>query len=223
MFARVISRTRSVRALAGGVILALVLAACGGGSKQSPATTPTTSTSPAAGPSPLAVYLLRSGEGGFTVSTPIDQTTVAEWVSVSQSTAADGRRVRGEGFREALEQPTSTTSGGGGLDFVLELGSAAAAGREEAVELKEDVAEQGHVPVTHFRVSGIPGSDGIAASGGKRGTAANVLFTEGRCLLLVGNGAAGGSKADVVAGALAIYRRSHASSGACTTGAPSQL
>jgi hypothetical protein len=204
------------------------LAACGGSSNQSSASPPTsadptsthptgTPATPAAGSSPLSAYLLRRGDGGFEVdASPVDQTTVGRWVTVSQSTAADGRRVRGEGFRDALQLQTATTTGGGGLDFVLELGSTAAARREEAVELKEDVAEQGHVAVTHFTIAGIPGSEGIAAPGGKQGSAANVLFTEGRCLLLVGDGeVASDYRAQAIAGAQAIYRRSDASDGIC--------
>jgi hypothetical protein len=195
--------------------LGLGLAACGGSSKHSTATHP--ATTPTAASSPLAPYLLRNGDGGFEVfGTPVDQPTVAQWVAVSQSTAADGRRVSSEGFRGALEQDTATTSGGSGLDFVLELGSAAAATDEQAVQLREDIAAQGHVHVTRFSVPGIPGSTGIAAFGGKQGSAANVLFTEGRCLLLVGDGEAGSNyKAQVLTGAQAIYRRGTASSGPC--------
>lgn len=201
--------------------LAVGLAACGGGSKHSTATHP--ATTPTAASSPLAPYLLRNGDGGFEVfGTPIDQPTVAEWVKVSSSTSADGQRVRGEGFVDALEQDTATTTGGSGLDFVLELGSPAAARREQAVQLAEDIAAQGRVRVTRFSVPGIPGSVGIAAFGGRQGSAANALFTEGRCVLLVGDGEAGANyKSQVISGAQAIYQRGTASSGPC--GAADQL
>lgn len=211
--------TRTARGLAGAIVVGLLLAACGAGSKHPPSTTSTTTpTTPAAArSSPLAVYLLRKGEGGFQVSSPIDQTTAGQWMTVSQSTPADVRRVQTEGFREALEQPIATTSGGTGLDFVLELGSASDARREQAAELQEDIAEQGHVRIARFTVTGIPGSDGIAASEDRKGTAANVLFTEGRCLLLVGDGEAGTTdRARAIAGARAIYTRTDATPGACT-------
>jgi hypothetical protein len=149
------------------------------------------------------------------LSKPVDQVTAADWAKVSQSTAADRRRVEREGFREAVQQQTATGNGGGGLDFVLELGSATAAREEQAAQLDEDIAAQ-HVPITRFAVPGVPGASAIAAAGGKQGSTANVLFTEGRCLLLVGDGeVASGYRARVVAGAQAIYRRTAAGGGAC--------
>jgi hypothetical protein len=145
-------------------------------------------------------------------------------MTVSKSTSIDGQRVTSEGFVGALEQATATSTGGTGLDFVLELGSAAAARAEETAELAEDVIEQGHVHVTHFTVAGIPRSEGIAAAAGKRGSAANVLFTVGRCLLLVGNGEVDGRyRAYVDSGALAVYRRTISAGGACTPAGPSQV
>lgn len=207
--------------LALALALALGLAACGGGSKHS-TSTPTTPTAAAA---PLTPYLLKEGEGGFEVfSTPLPQPTVADWLTVSKSTSIDGQRVKAEGFKAALQQATATSTGGTGLDFVLEVGSAAAARAEETAELKEDVIEQGHVHVTHFTVAGIPRSEGIAAAAGKRGSAANVLFTVGRCLLLVGNGEVGSRyKAHVVSGAQALYRRTIDAGGACTPAGPAQV
>jgi len=137
----------------------------------------------------------------------------------SQSTRADVRRVAREGFRDALQQQTATPTGGTGLNFVLELGSAPAARHEEIVELGEDTAEQGHVGVTRFTVAGIPRSAGISASAGKQGSAANVLFTVGRCLLLVGSGGVDPNyRKDVIAGARALYRRTAAAPGSCRSG-----
>jgi hypothetical protein len=221
--ADVMPPTRTTRGAGLVAVLALVLAGCGGGSKAgSSSTGPTT---PAPGSTRLAQYLLQEGEGGFDVfSTPIVQANVATWVAVSKSTAIDGQRVTGEGFAGALQQATATSTGGTGLDFVLQLGSATAARSEQAAELAEDVIEQGHVHVTHFTVPGIPGSEGIAAAAGKRGSAANVLFTEGRCVLLVGNGEVGSRyKAHVIAGALALYRRTISSGGVCTPTGPAQV
>jgi hypothetical protein len=222
----VLSPTRTTRTVALVTVLAFGLSACGAGRKPSPPTAPPkTATTPKTVKSPLDAYLLREGEGGFAVfSVAVVQPTIASWVKVSRSTAADGRRVHGEGFRGALEQATATSTGGTGLDFVLELSSAAAARREQAVELKEDVAEQGHYGVTRFTVPGVPGSQGIAATGGKRGSAANVLFTEGRCLLLVGNDEVDAKyRQYVVAGTLALYRRTVASPGACMPVGPAEV
>jgi len=136
----------------------------------------------------------------------------------SQSTPADARRVVREGFHDALQQETATSTGGTGLDFVLELGSPAAARQEEATELREDIAEQGHVGVSRFKVAGIPRSEGISASRGKEGSAANVLFTVGRCLLLVGTGGVDPRyRADVIAGAKALYLRTARAPGPCSS------
>jgi hypothetical protein len=222
----VLSPTRTTRIAAAVAIAAFGLAACGAGKKSSPPAAPArTTTTPQTVTSPLDAYLLREGEGGFSVfSVPVVQPTIASWEKVSRSTAADGQRVKAEGFRGALEQATATSTGGTGLDFVLEVASAAAARTEQAVELREDIAEQGHYGVTRFTVPGIPGSVGIGATGGKKGSAANVLFTEGRCLLLVGNDEVDARyKAYVVAGAIALYRRTVATPGACKPVGPAEV
>ncbi len=52
-------------------------------------------------------------------------------------------RGRSDGSREASQENTATTSGGGGLDYVLELGWPAAAQREQAVQLRTDITEPG--------------------------------------------------------------------------------
>jgi hypothetical protein len=222
----VLSPTRTTRTTAIVVIAAVGLAACGSSKTKSPPSTPAkAATTPKIVTSPLDAYLLREGEGGFAVfSVPVVQPTIASWVKVSRSTAADGRRVQADGFRGALEQATATSTGGTGLDFVLELSTPAAARSEQAVELKEDIAEQGHYGVTRFTVAGIPKSEGIAATGGKRGSAANVLFTEGRCLLLVGNDEVDAKyKQYVVSGALALYRRTVTTPGACRPVGPAEV
>lgn len=219
------SRILTWRTLAGllGLGLGLSLAACGGSQKHPAAKATTPATPPAlrpGGTSKLVQYLLKDGEGGFTpFSVAVDQPTVTDWMKSSQSTPADARRVVQEGFRDALQQQTATATGGSGLDFVLELGSATAARHEEAVELTEDIAEQGHVRVSRFTVAGIPRSEGISASEGKKGSAANVLFTVGRCLILVGNGGVDPRyRTDVIAGARALYRRTAHAAGPCTAG-----
>jgi len=202
-------------------LLPLLVTACGATPKHpAPRPTATTTTTPSlrpGGSSKLAQYLLKQGEGGFTVfSVAVDQPTVSDWMKSSQSTPADARRVVQEGFHDALQQETATSTGGTGLDFVLELGSPAAARQEEAVELREDIAEQGRVRVSRFTVAGIPGSAGISASKGPNGSAANVLFTVGRCLLLVGSGGVDPRyRTDVIAGAKALYRRSATAPGPC--------
>lgn len=236
MFASVASRTPTRTILPGLVglagllgLLGIPLAACGGGgaaggAQQHPPAKTTTPTTPPAlrpgGSSKLVQYLLKEGEGGFTLfSVAVDQPTVSDWMKSSQSTPADARRVVQEGFHDALQQQTATPTGGTGLDFVLELGSAAAARHEEAVELREDITEQGRVRVSRFSVAGIPASKGISASEGKKGSAANVLFTVGRCLILVGSGGLDPRyRADVIAGAKALYLRTARAPGPCTTG-----
>ncbi len=204
-----------------GVVL---VAACGGTQKHPPAkaTTPANNAPSLrpGGSSKLVQYLLKEGEGGFTLfSVAVDQPTVTDWMKSSQSTAADGRRVTSEGFRDALQQETATQTGGTGLNFVLELGSAAAARQEQAVQLEEDIAEQGRVHVSRFTVAGIPGSQGIAASEGTKGSAANLLFTVGRCVILVGSGGRDPHyRAAVIAGGRALYRRTASATGPCTSG-----
>jgi hypothetical protein len=127
----------------------------------------------------------------------------------------DVARLRREGFKGAVTQNMSYTANpknGAGLSLVIGLKSAGAARAELKSQFAGDVASQGKgVRIQRFTVPGVPGSKGFTATDKKHGGgAANVLFTEGSCMLLVGD-AFGGSPqqriAPVSAAAAAIYKR----------------
>ena len=76
-------------------------------------------------------------------------------------------------------------STGGGLSLVVELGSRKSADAELSVQLRQDIAGQGPgARIQHFMVPGVTSARGFTVVTAIPGSAANALFTEGRCLLL---------------------------------------
>ena len=167
----------------------------------------------------LARYVVRAGEEtGYSPSgTPTFTTSAASWTKGNPKAAADAKRLRGEGFRGVLVQPTT---GGtlyqptGGVSFVLVLASPAAAASEEQAEFKEDVAQSS--PDTRFTIKQLPTSEGWFAGKGTSRAIANVLFVEGPCVLAVGDATDGANpQPPVTAGALKVYGRTAHSAGVC--------
>jgi len=140
--------------------------------------------------------------------------TTASWDKGEAGEAADTRRLNEEGFRAALTVHT-TGSNKAGLSDVLELGTPSAAEHEVAARFHQFVAEE-H-PSSQFTVATIPDSHGYEASGNGK-VDANVLFSEGSCVLLVGDQVPSGMdpKPALIAGALNVYGRTARSNGVCT-------
>lgn len=198
---------RAVQIAGIAVSVGLLLSACGGSAKPSAQNPPTRT---------LAPYLVRSGEEtGFSLSgAPTLFSSAASWGAGDADAKAEATRLQSEGFRAVLLQNTSTTAGRAGVSWVLLLKSPAAALSEEQSQLNADIAENS--PATRFTSAQVPTSEGYTAQG--TGFAvANLLFVEGRCVLLVGDqGNAGtNSSPPVIAGALKIYDRTNSSGGAC--------
>jgi hypothetical protein len=164
----------------------------------------------------LARYTVRAGEEtGYSPSgAPAFTTSAAAWTKGNPKAAADAKRLRGEGFRGVLSQPTTGPNSTGGISFVMVLASPTAAASEEQAELKEDIAENS--PVTRFTIKQLPTAEGFAGKSTGRAFG-NVLFVEGPCVLLVG-AATDGANPDppVSAGALKVYGRTAHSAGVCT-------
>lgn len=137
--------------------------------------------------------------------------TPAQWTSDGvPDAAAENKRLANEGFREVMSVPTSQ-----GISWAMQLGSASAAAREEAAEFK-GFASGPQVPTNtqRFTISGIPSADGWIYPNAD----ANVLFTEGPCLMLVGDDlTTSDNKLPVVAAAHAIWTRTHGKPGPCAT------
>jgi hypothetical protein len=158
--------------------------------------------------------VIKAGEEpGYAAQSPVDyKTTAALQTNQAGYSATQINRLGSEGFRAAAVEQTGN---GNGLSFVFELGSRATAKREVAAEVAED--QQNSPAGVRFKVTAIPGAVGLAypnQSGG--GGGGNVLFQEGRCMLLVGDlGTTSAYRKPAVAGATAIWKRTHAETGAC--------
>jgi hypothetical protein len=182
---------------------ALVCAACGSASQNS---TPKL---------PLSAYLVQGQEetGLPPTGQATNYPTAPQWTSNGVPNGdAEAKRLAQEGFREATSVQTGSTKGHG-VSWAMQLGSASAAAREQAAELHEFSSSA--PGATRFTVAGVPGAKGW----GQPNMNANILFTEGRCLMLVGDELASGTdnKPPVVAAARAVWARTHGKPGACAT------
>jgi hypothetical protein len=193
------------RELTAGIAVAVLCAACGSTSQSSSSKLP------------LSAYLVRGHE-----ETGLPPTgRVTHYLSATQWTsdgvpngAAEAKRLSQEGFREVLSVHTGSTKGQG-ISWVTEVGSASAAAREKAAELQEFAYGPEAAGATRFTDAGVPGAEGW----GQPDTDANILFTEGRCLMLVGDQLAPGTddKPPVLAAVSAVWARTHGKLGACAT------
>ena len=137
--------------------------------------------------------------------------TPAQWTSGGvPDAAAENTRLAKEGFREVISVQTSQ-----GVSWAMQLSSASAAAREEATELKEFASgPQAPANTTRFTIPSVPSAEGWVFPNAD----ANVLFTEGRCLMLVGDDlTTSDNKLPVVAAAHAIWTRTHGKPGPCAT------
>jgi hypothetical protein len=99
----------------------------------------------------------------------------------------EAARLKREGFREGVQELLSGTQGEA-LSLAVVFRTAKDAKRELKVSMSADVKAQGNVEVKQFSIASIPGAFAFTASeAGKPGAAGNVLFTVGRCYLVVGD------------------------------------
>jgi hypothetical protein len=193
------------RALTAGVAVAVVCAGCGSTSQSSSSKLP------------LSAYLVRGHEetGLAPTGRVTHYLTATQWTSNGvPNGAAEAKRLSQEGFREVMSVQTGSTTGHG-ISWVTELGSASAAAREKAAELNEFASGPEAAGTTRFPVAGVPGAEGW----GQPDTDANILFTEGRCLMLVGDELSSrtDNKPPVLAAVRAVWARTHGTPGACAT------
>jgi hypothetical protein len=185
------------------VSTAVVCAGCGSASQSSTSKLP------------LSAYLVRGHEetGLPPTGRAPHYLTATQWTSNGvPNGAAEDKRLAQEGFREVESVQTGSTKGQG-ISWVMQFGSASAAAREKAAELQEFAYGPGAPGATRFTVAGVPGAEGW----GQPDTDANILFTEGRCLMLVGDQLASGTdnKPPVLAAVRAVWARTQGKPGAC--------
>jgi hypothetical protein len=162
---------------------------------------------------PLSAYLVRAHEetGMQRTGPATADLTPAQWTSGGvPDAAAENKRLAKEGFREVTSVQTSQ-----GVSWAMQLGSASAAAREEAAELNEFASgPQAPANTTRFTIPGVPSAHGWVFPNAD----ANVLFTEGPCVILVGDDlTTSDNKLPVVAAAHAIWTRTHGKPGPCAT------
>jgi hypothetical protein len=216
--------TSSITPRCSGLLLTSILSAvavtllgCGSSGKstttKSASATSPAATTPAAAKLPLSAYLVRGHEEtGMQPTGPATvYRTATQWTSNGvPNAAAEDKRLAQEGFREVTSVQT-----GQGVSWAMELGSASAATREKAAELKAFAYGAGApTTTTRFAVPGVPSAEGWVFPYAD----ANVLFTQGRCLMLIGDDlTTSDNKLPVVAAAHAIWARTYGKPSACAT------
>ncbi len=196
--------------MAAGVLAAIALAGCGGSAASTTAATSATAGA-AALPAGVRGRVLAAGElSGMQPQAPAVGADAPSWV-VAEAVAPSHRasevaRLQRLGFLAAVREPLVAENGGqaAGVSIVEQFRSAAAAGAELAVESRQNAASGGRL--TPFLVPGIPGARGFELSG-QGGSGANVAFTKGPYLYVVGEAAEASSRASVLAAAQHLYNR----------------
>jgi hypothetical protein len=205
-------RHRHARHLLAGVLV--LLAGCGSSASTSQTTRAQTSAHPTS--SPLDAWLVTGDEEpGYVAAGTTADNTVQQFVAPEPNSqrTADAAQLRENGFRSAATENLNATraaGNGAAISLVIELGSPAAAKREAAGQLRSAIAAQGSgAPIKRFTVAGVPGASGFTASLPGSG-AANVVFVEGSCVLLIGDFNPPGSlTAPLHHAVVAVYRRTH--------------
>lgn len=184
------------------IALALAVAGCGGGSPTSVAS--------------LQSYLIHGNEEtGYAIQRPLEHYKTAAGYAASEQQPELAQQLTREGFQQALVE---NTGGGNGISWVMQFARASDAAREQSFEIQNGLIGSGQQ--FRFSVPGVPGSDGfgVRSVDGAQGDA-NVLFTEGRCVLLVGDLSTPRPKSfeqAVISGVKAIYARTATHDGACS-------
>lgn len=165
----------------------------------------------------LTAYVVHgSQETGFKPQgAPTITKSLTAYESTGPATGSAGL-LKSEGFTAIVNQGTAGSNGKEGGSFALELGSASAAAHEQPHILASVRQDQSGAKLVRFTVPGIPGSVGLhAVAPTASQSTSNVYWHEGRCVIWVGDF---GSTAPVIAAAKAIWRTTRGHKGACATG-----
>ena len=183
---RVFSRCRLI--LAGLLAVSLGAAGCGGGGSAASTSTPTaqTVTSPAAAAALIhpASLVPTGAMQGFTPSGAMQTATSPQgWAqssAESDEVAHEAARLTSAGLREGVGQHYTGTAGAAALSLALVFNSPEGAKKEVTHYLQVDPRYGLHLESE--KVAAIPGAIVVG-----EGPAGNVLFTTGRCFVLVGD------------------------------------
>jgi hypothetical protein len=154
-------------------------------------------------------FLLRDGEQpGFRRVDSVRTESAEAFAEHARLTKAERSRMRGAGMGLATFQPTEGPSAVGVTSVTL-FASAQGATRWLAQEQREDYIRRlmpGSGKLRRFTVPGIPGARGWTASKGTH-VVGNILWVQGRCLMVLGNESTGPFDGTLATGAHAIYQR----------------
>ncbi len=198
----------ATRAKGAGAALAIALTAAACGSSARPTAQPS-SRSRSTTPGLTSLLVSHGGEPGFTLTPPQMMTSVHEWVSFAGGSPAQAasatRRYEVELFRAAALEQTAGSGGAQGVSNVIEFATAAGAQKEMANLLDPPGVS------ARFPVAGIPTADGLTEGSAQNGSAANVVWVQGRCILLVGDFRPTGTapRQPLIKAAKAVYDRTH--------------
>jgi hypothetical protein len=159
---------------------------------------------------------------GFLPTAALTYTNPSDFV-IEDGPRSWASRLRHEGFRAAVLMhlvyaPDVTI--GAGLSLVIEFGSSRAAHAELRAEYRDDVSSfRLRYTFRRFAIAGIPGAAAYSLTDHTHpGGGANILFTEGSCLLFVGDeDPKSNYTTPAIAGARSIYRHTR---GRCPASGP---
>jgi hypothetical protein len=196
--------------------LVIGLAACGGDDGDETTADEAANGNAGTGAPDLDRFLMRKDEepgfrrGALPGAEPRSGGTITgvkAYVKDMHLAPADARRLRSEGFISFTVQPIRGPRTAGVTNVAL-FATAEGAKHDLAHELRTDVIRASGPVATlrRFRVPGIPGARGWTASEPHVG---NVLWVQGRCVLVLGNQGPGPFAGPLSTGARAIYERTN--------------
>lgn len=195
--------------------LVISIAACGDDGDDETTAPEAANGNARAGAGNLDRFLMRDGEEpGFRPVGSVDTIMGVEaFVEDLGLTQADARRLRGEGFISFVVQHIRGPRAAGVSNVAL-YATAEGAEHSLAHELRANVIRRAG-PVAnlrYFTVPGIPGARGWTASlAGEPAShdVGNLLWVQGRCMLVLGNQGPGPLVGPLSTGARAIYERTN--------------
>jgi hypothetical protein len=196
--------------------LAIGLSACGGDDAVESTAPEAANGNARAGAQDLDRFLMRKDEepgfrpGARPGQAPRSRVTITgvnAFVKDMRLAPADARRLRSEGFISFMSQPIRGPRTAGVTNVAL-YETAKGAKHSLAHELRPEVIRAfGPVEnLRYFAVPGVPGARGWTASEPHVG---NVLWVQGRCMLVLGNQGPGPFAGPLSKGARAIYERAN--------------
>lgn len=211
-------RRRAGASLWGAALAALVIgvAACGGDGDNDRTAAEAANRTSRARAQDLERFLMRDGEqpgfrrGAAPGAMPRSRETITgveAFVRAMHLPPSDAQRLRREGFISYTVQPIRGPESAGMSNVTL-YETAQGARDSLAHELRPEVIRSlGPVEnLQFFRVRGIPGARGWTASEPHVG---NVMWVQGRCMLVLGNQGPGPFAGPLSRGARAIYERTN--------------